>query len=74
VSLLTAIVPKEVAATITRNSEVTFSSIAELDADLAKHGLPPTREIFAIDYGNAAPADEVVEVAKAVVEEGKSGN
>jgi hypothetical protein len=61
VSLLCAIVPREVAATITRH-EVNYTTIAELDEDLLRHGLPPTAEIFRLDFkGTSAPAEPVVE-------------
>jgi hypothetical protein len=50
VSLLLGITPKLLEANIIRKTEVSFQSVEDLDRDLAAHGLPPTREIFALDY------------------------
>jgi hypothetical protein len=61
VSLLCAITPKMVEANITK-TEVHFTSVAELDQDLAKAGLPPTREIFALDY-RGDPAESAQDIA-----------
>jgi ethanolamine utilization protein EutP (predicted NTPase) len=66
VSLLNAIVPREVAATITR-TDVTYKTISELDQDLARAGLPSSREIFQLDFKDSStPEDEVAEVVETV--------
>ena len=60
--LLKTITPRElaVAASITR-TDVVYKTIAELDQDLAQHGLPTSHEIFKLDYGSTVlDADEVV--------------
>jgi hypothetical protein len=78
--MLSLVCPKAIEANITK-TEVNFTTIAELDADLQKAGLPPTREIFQLDYrGTAVPdaeeaevvdAQQVVVVAEAVIKEGE---
>jgi hypothetical protein len=62
VTMLGMVTPKQVDAVITRG-EVTYTTIAELDADLAKHGLPVSSEIFKIDYrGTSVPEAEEAEI------------
>jgi hypothetical protein len=58
ISLLIAITPKLLEHNITKKTEVTFQTIAELDADLRAHGLPESKEIFAISYKNSGPSDD----------------
>ena len=49
--LLMCITPRQVTADITR-TEVQLLSIADLDAELQRQGLPATKEIFALDYSS----------------------
>jgi hypothetical protein len=57
IKLLCAIVPRQADITVTRN-EPAFNTVAELDAYLAANNLPPTCEIFAVDFrGTPIPPD-----------------
>jgi hypothetical protein len=57
VTMLGTITPKQLEATVNK-TEIKYQSIAEVDADLARHGLPPTREIFQIDFVGTPAPDE----------------
>jgi hypothetical protein len=59
IHLLVAITPKLLEHNITR-TEVHFTTIEQLDAELAKQGLPPTQQIFAVDF-RGTPASDVAE-------------
>lgn len=56
VTMLQMITPKQVDAVITR-TDVTYRTLAELDADLASHGLPTSQEVFRLDYKGSAAID-----------------
>jgi hypothetical protein len=57
VNLLIAITPKLLEANIIK-AELHFQTIAELDQDLAKAGLPPSKEIFALDFKGTEPIEQ----------------
>jgi hypothetical protein len=59
VTMLGMITPKQLEATVNK-TEVKYQTIAEVDADLARLGLPPTREIFQIDFVGTPVAEEAV--------------
>jgi hypothetical protein len=69
VSMLGMICPKQVDAVITR-TDVVYKTIAELDSDLAKRGLPGSQEIFKLEY-KTTDDDDVVVVAEEVIKEGE---
>ena len=48
--LTKAITPGELAANIVHRAEVDLRSIADLDAELQRQGLPVTRELFQPSY------------------------
>ena len=50
------ITPKQVDAVITR-TDITYRTLAELDADLRSHGLPTSQEVFKLDYKGSAAID-----------------
>ena len=56
ISLLIAITPKLLEQNITR-TDITYKTIAELDADLASHGLPTSHEVFRLDF-STGPVEE----------------
>lgn len=56
VTMLQMITPKQVDATITR-TDVTYRTLAELDADLRSHGLPTSQEVFKLDYKGSTAID-----------------
>jgi hypothetical protein len=56
VTMLSMITPKQVDAVITR-TDITYRTLAELDADLASHGLPTSQEVFKLDYKGSAAID-----------------
>lgn len=56
VTMLQMITPKQVDAVITR-ADVTYRTLAELDADLRSHGLPTSQEVFKLDYKGSAAID-----------------
>jgi hypothetical protein len=60
-ALIGMITPRAVEASIT-TTEFRFQAVAELDADLQKAGLPPSRELFLPDWrGTTAPEDDEVQ-------------
>jgi hypothetical protein len=66
IALLSMVTPRHLNADVTIRNEPVITTIEQLDAELAKAGLPPSRDIFKIDYkGTPAPSDadeaEVVE-------------
>ena len=61
--LLMAITPRAVDAVVTHR-DVAYKTLAELDQDLAAHGLPTSREVFRLDYAGD-PAIEEAELAEA---------
>jgi hypothetical protein len=67
ITLLTAITPKLLEANIVR-TEVTYRTIAELDAGLAQLGLPRTAAIFDLDYSTGQ--DEESEPIEAEIVKG----
>lgn len=56
VTMLQMITPKQVDAVITR-TDITYRTLAELDADLRSHGLPTSQEVFKLDYKGSAAID-----------------
>jgi hypothetical protein len=50
IPLFQLITPRQVDATINQEATVRYQTVAEIDAELAKRGLRPVREIFQIDY------------------------
>ncbi len=56
VTMLNMITPKQVDAVITR-TDITYRTLAELDADLASHGLPTSQEVFKLDYKGSTAID-----------------
>jgi hypothetical protein len=74
VTMLGMITPKAIDAHITR-AEINYTSVAELDQDLIKHGLPPSAEIFRLDFkGTRLPDTEAALVIDAVVSEDGQDN
>jgi hypothetical protein len=66
IALLSMVTPRHLNADVTIRNEPVITTIAQLNAELAKAGLPPSGEIFKIDFkGSPAPSDvdeaEVVE-------------
>jgi hypothetical protein len=66
IALLSMVTPRHLNADVTIRNEPVITTIGQLDAELAKAGLPPSGEIFKIDFkGSPAPSDvdeaEVVE-------------
>jgi hypothetical protein len=56
VAMLNMITPRIVDAMITR-TDVIFRSIADVDTELAKHGLPTSQEIFKLDFKGSTVVD-----------------
>jgi hypothetical protein len=56
VAMLNMITPRIVDAVITRH-DVIFQTIAEVDKELASHGLPTSQEIFKLDYKGSTVLD-----------------
>ena len=66
IALLSMVTPRHFNADVTIHNEPVITTIEQLDAELAKEGLPPSGEIFKVDYkGSPTPSDfdeaEVVE-------------
>ena len=66
IALLSMVTPRHLNADVTIRNDPIITTVAQLDAELAKAGLPPSGEIFKIEYrGQPAPSDadeaEVVE-------------
>jgi hypothetical protein len=58
IALLSMVTPRHLNADVTIRNEPVITTIEQLDAELAKAGLPPSREIFAISYKESpAPSD-----------------
>jgi hypothetical protein len=63
INLLVAITPKILEQNITR-TDVIYKTIAELDEDLAKHGLPTSHEVFRLDFSTGPIEEaEILELA-----------
>ena len=59
-TLLQLITPRQLHAEVMRTN-VEIKTIAELDAELQKAGLPPMRQVFSLDYkGSPNPDDEAI--------------
>jgi hypothetical protein len=57
VTMLNMITPRMIDAHITR-TDVTYKTIADLDQELSRQGLPPSSQIFALDYKGTAALDD----------------
>jgi hypothetical protein len=66
VAMMSLVCPKAIEANI-RHEEQVFVSVEDLDRSLTEAGLPPTKEIFALDYGPREQDEE----AEVVVAEAK---
>ena len=68
IALLSMVTPRHLNADVTIRNEPVITTIEQLDAELAKAGLPPSREIFKIDYkGTPAPEADEAEVVEAEI-------
>jgi hypothetical protein len=57
IKLLTAITPKMLDVDIQKTTTIKYRTIEELDEDWARRGLPPLKEIFAVDFkGTPVPS------------------
>ena len=56
VNLLIAVTPKLLEQNITR-TDITYKTLAELDADLASHGLPTSQEVFKLSFKSSDPTE-----------------
>jgi hypothetical protein len=57
VTMLGMVTPRQVDAHVT-HTEIAFQTVAELDADLVKNGLPKSSEIFRLDFKGTQPIEE----------------
>jgi hypothetical protein len=62
ISLLIAITPKLLEQSV--RAEVIYRTIAEVDSELASHGLPTSHEIFKIDFGGSDSTEAEVVATK----------
>jgi len=58
IALLSMVTPRHLNADVTIRNEPVITTVEQLDAELSKAGLPPSGEIFKIDFqGNPTPSD-----------------
>jgi hypothetical protein len=68
IAMLQLVVPKAIEATV-RHEEQVLLTVEDLDESLRQAGLPPTKEIFALDY-RGDPAESVQDIAETSSEHG----
>ena len=57
IPLLSVVTPKQLHAEVMRTN-IEIKTVADLDAELQRQGLPATREIFALDFSRGEDATE----------------